>query len=490
MYEATWESVRAHEVPTWFHDAKLGIFLHWGLYSVPGWAPQVADIQSLMRDEGPAHMLANNPYAEWYLNSMQIPHSPTQQHHSATYGDSHPYSAFAEEFNQRSEGADLGALAALCNRAGARYVVVTTKHHDGFCLWPSAQLHPKMGAYHTSRDLVGDLTQAVVAHGMRMGLYYSGGYDWPYNDAVLSRASDAVLAVPTGEGYRSYAEAHVRELIDRYRPSVLWNDIGWPAGGNLAALFAHCYNTVEECAINDRWLESNLPRNAVTDLVVRGAGELAERMWRFIPQHRKELTFPAANHYDFTTPEYKQFDRISERKWEATRGVGHSFGANRHERPEDIVTATELVRSFVDIVAKNGNLLIGIGPEPDGTIPEVQRAPLEGLGAWLSVNGEAIYGTRPWTTAEGVTTEGTPLRFTQREDLVYAILTEAPGERRFSLRDIDASDVTDIRLVGVEDGLEWSTVDGRLHITLPERLPVSPAHTLRIEPSSGIRKLT
>ena len=113
--------------------------------------------------------------------------------------------------------------------------------------------HPVKGTYHAGRDLVGDLTEAVRGRRMRMGLYYSGGYDWPYNDAVLTRASDAVLAAPQDRRYREYVTAQVRELIDSYEPSVLWNDIAWPSGGNLAELFAHYYNSVDDGVINDRW---------------------------------------------------------------------------------------------------------------------------------------------------------------------------------------------------------------------------------------------
>src|SRR5262249_47865296 len=157
----------------------------------------------------------------------------------------------------------------------------------------------------------------------------------------------------------------------------------WPAGGDLAELFAHYYNEVDDGVVNDRWTESTLPRSPVAEQVLSGIGALVEGAWRFIPEGRKRLTFPAAPPHDFRTPEYSSYDDIKRKKWEATRGVGHSFGANRNERPTDIVTSTELVRSFVDIVSKNGNLLIGIGPQPDGTIPDEQRAPLRGLGEWL-----------------------------------------------------------------------------------------------------------
>jgi alpha-L-fucosidase len=230
MYEGTWDSVRTHRVPTWYDDAKLGVFVHWGLYSVPGWAPRVPDIQRLLVEDGPRRMLRENPYAEWYLNTMHIRGSPTERHHADVYGDSYPYDNFVNVFDDASAGADLDVLASLCEAAGARYVVLTTKHHDGFALWPSAVPHPVKGDYHARRDLVGDLSEAVLSRRMRMGLYYSGGYDWPYNGALLRHAADALLAVPHGQRYAEYVTAHVRELIDRYEPSVLWNDIGWPNG--------------------------------------------------------------------------------------------------------------------------------------------------------------------------------------------------------------------------------------------------------------------
>lgn len=483
-YQPTWDSVSEHPLPSWYDDAKLGIFVHWGLYSVPGWAPQVPDIQEMLRNQGPKAMLRDNPYAEWYLNSMRVPGSPTQRHHRETYGDV-PYDAFLEAFDEGSTAADLDALAGVCRDAGARYVVLTTKHHDGFTLWPASRPHPRKGRYHARRDVVGALSDAVRGQGMRMGLYYSGGYDWPFNDALLTNPADAMLAVPTGPDYLDYATAHVRELIERYRPSVLWNDICWPAGGNLAELFADYYNAVPDGVVNDRWLQPTSPRNRATDAVARGAGDVMQAMWRFLPEGWKSLTFPAATHYDFTTPEYATFDRIEAGKWESTRGVGHSFGANRNERPEDIVTATGLIRGFCDIVSKNGNLLIGIGPDASGSIPEEQRAPLSGLGEWMSANGDAIYGTRPWVTPSSRTSEDTEVRFTTRDGTVYALLVDQPGRPQFSLRHTDASSVTSVRLLGESMDLPWGVSDGALRVTLPERLPVSAAHVLAVEGGLG-----
>jgi alpha-L-fucosidase len=425
-------------------------------------------------------MLRDNPYAEWYFNSMQIPGSPTQEHHRETYGDDYPYDNFVDPFNEASAGADLDALAELCRQAGAGYVVLTAKHHEGFTLWRASQKHPKKGWYHARRDLVSELSAAVRAQGMRMGLYYSGGYDWPYNGAVMRRPADAVLAVPKGPDYLEYVTNHVRELIDRYRPSILWNDISWPSGGNLAELFAYFYNSVEEGVINDRWVESALPRNPITDGMIGLAGDLLQAMWRFIPDGRKKLVFSGSKHYDFRTPEYAQFDRISSRKWESTRGVGKSFGANRNEAPRDIVSTTELVQSFCDIVSKNGNLLIGIGPSPDGSIPAEQQVPLRGLGDWMSINREAIVGTRPWTIAESVTSTGDQVRFTQKAGVTYAIIFGRPTGTTVTMVHVDVTDVTEVALLGSEGPVTWSALHNELHVDVSDRLPESPAWVLRI----------
>ena len=479
MYQPTWDSVATHPLPAWYDDAKLGVFLHWGLYSVPGWAPQVPDIQELLKEKGPAEMLRDNPYAEWYLNSSRIEGSPTWQHQRDTYGPDATYDDFVPVFDDGTAGADMDAIAEVCRDAGAGYVVLTTKHHEGFCMWPSAIEHPRKGRYRARRDLVGDLTRAVRGAGMRMGLYYSGGYDWPYNDALMTNPADSFLAVPHTPDYVEYATSHVRELISKYEPSVLWNDICWPAGGDLPALFAEYYNAVPDGVINDRWIEPPQHRGTVADSVARAGGVLLQRFWALIPDSHKSLTFPANHHYDFRTPEYAKFDTVQAKKWESTRGVGHSFGANRNERPEDIVTATELVRSFADIVSKNGNLLIGVGPDQFGRFPGEQLVPLRGLGSWLRVNGEAIYRTRPWLIPQTTTSAGTEVRFTARGGAVNAILLDVP-ERELTLRGVDASGVTGVRVLGIDEPADWVVSGGALTVRLPERIPVSPAHVLAL----------
>jgi alpha-L-fucosidase len=208
-------------------------------------------------------------------------------------------------------------------------------------------------------------------------------------------------------------------------------------------------------------------------------GALVQLAWPLIPARRKRLTFPSPRHCDFRTPEYELSRATTAHKWEMCRGVGRSFGANRTERPEDIIGDTELIQMFCDVVANNGNLLIGVGPRPDGTVPEAQQAPLLGLGRWLGANGEAIYGSRPWVVSESTTLEGTPVRFTKSGEGVYALVIGMPGGRRVTLRDVDGSGVRRVRVVATDELVDFVTdASGALTVTLPERLPVAAVTAL------------
>ena len=477
---AGWERLEGRRLPAWYDDVKLGVFIHWGPYSVPQWAPRVPDIQELLRDGGPSRMLKENPYAEWYLNTMQIPGSPTQEHHEATYGADYSYRRFSEEFSRQAETADVDQIAELAQAAGAGYVVLTTKHHDGYTLWPSDHPHPKLGTYGSPRDLVGDVDRAVRARGMRTGLYYSGGYDWPFNDAVLTGPADSVLAVPADPGYARYAEDHVRELIDRYSPAILWNDIGWPATTDLPSLFSDFYDAVPDGVVNDRWAQTDLKRGGGTEAVVRGVAGLVQLVWKLIPAEHRELTFPATPHHDFTTPEYARYEEIVAKKWETTRGIGNSFAANRNEDPADIVPAHELVHMLVDVVSKNGNLLIGVGPLPDGSVPPEQQAPLRALGRWLHENGSAIRGSRPWVRPAATASGGTELRFTLTGTDVNVITLGTPTSRELVVQGVSAGPDASALLVSTGQPLEITANDDGVRVRLPERLPVSPAHVIRL----------
>ena len=475
MTDREWTPLLGRELPTWYDDAKLGIFLHWGLYSVPAWAPRVDSVDEIMRTKGPAGMYRSNPYSEWYANSYRVKGSPTWRHHRETYGDA-DYDIFRAPFDRGSAGADMDALAGVAREAGADYVVLTTKHHEGFTLWPSALRHPTLGYYAAQRDLVGDLADAVRAQGMRFGVYYSGGYDWPFNGAVMRTLADSGLAMPADPAYVAYAEAHVRELIERYQPSILWNDIGWPGGGSLAALFADYYNTVPDGVVNNRWAEGPATRTALSRFGERARGALIGAVWPLLPDSVKQLNFPGAAHADFTTPEYHSYPTIQDKPWELTRGIGRSFAFNTNEGADDYLSVDELVHTLADVTSKNGRMLLGLGPDAAGVISEDQRRIAAGLGAWLARNGEAITSTRPYTRAEGRFAD---VRYTTRADRLYAIVpsTETRDRRELVLDVVPREQ--QVSLVG-GDLLETAERDGRLVVRLPERLPEAPAHAVRV----------
>ena len=185
-------------------------------------------------------------------------------------------------------------------------------------------------------------------------------------------------------------------------------------------------------------------------------------------------------HADFTTPEYAQMDDITEAKWEACRGIGHSFGLNRNAPDDDLLSVDALVHLLVDIVSKNGNLLLNVGPAADGRIPHAQAERLLGLGWWLKVNGEAIYATRPWTRAVGSTTEGLGVRFTSSGDTVYAIALGRPSSRTLTIRDLPVDGTVTVEMLGHHAPLTWRARGTDLEVTLPAEPIDTPAVALRI----------
>lgn len=439
-YEATIESLDQHSLPQWYDDAKLGIFIHWGLYSVPGWAPLVHPEHDFRSPD----YITNNPYAEWYLNTMRLGGSPTQKYHREHYGADYDYYNFAPVFNREVQKWNPDEWAKVFHATGAKYVVLTTKHHDGFTLWPSATKNPTLppDRQHASRDIVGELTAAVRKQGLRMGLYYSGGYDWTFVPGPIRVAADHEKVKPQSEAYGKYADAQVRELIERYKPDVLWNDIDYPKSGHALEIMAEYYNAIPDGVIDNRF---------------------------------------GVKHSDFGTPEYKNVDKIDPKKWEECRGLGRSFGYNRAEGEAETISAADLIHLLVDIVSKNGNLLLDVGPEADGTIPMVQMERLQALGDWLRVNGEAIYATHPWNRAEGTTAQGVAVRFTKKDSSVYAILLGDVTTNSVTVKNLAAAPGSKIYLLGDEKPLAWSQDGPDVTISLPTELTGKYAYALRIE---------
>lgn len=466
---------------SWFDEAKLGVFVHWGLYSVPAWAPLGPDLQTLLHDEGPREMLRRMPYAEWYMNTMAIPGSPTRAHHVATRGADFAYDDFRPAFDEGSAEADLDAIAGLAADAGAGYLVLTSKHSDGFALWPTAQKHPSKGDWHARRDLVGGLADAVRASGLRMGLYYCAGYDWSYVGHPMRRGADLLLGIPTTRDYERFAAAQVRELVDRYAPDVLWGDVAWPVGEEIDALVAHYRAKVPDGLVNDRFAVipglDGRPRRAL----LRVAGRAVEALWSRLPSERRRLVFPPSPLADFTTPEYRVPDILPEGKWELARGIGHSFGANLAEGPGEILAGDALVRLFCEVVAGGGNLLVGVGPDAHGRVSEPQAAPLRELGAWLRRNAAAIRGSRPWTVSGGRTAGGGRWAATVTAGVVHLLLLDPPARGDVVVRGLSSERVVAAHHLGLDRSLAVRASGGDLVVSLPSGRPAEAVEVVRLE---------
>ncbi|MFC9897124.1 alpha-L-fucosidase [Nocardia sp. NPDC127579] len=425
-YDSTLDSLRKHPLPAWFQDAKFGIMLHWGPYSVPGFAPTGRTFtETVVGDYD--HALTRSPYAEDYANQIKDPDSPAAAYHRATYGAA-DYADIARKFEAELAGWDPDAWAESFRAAGASYVVLTAKYADGYALWPSAVHNPHAPDFRSKRDLVGELAAAVRARGMKFGLYYSGGVDWTFQPRVVNTLGD-YLFLPYGADYADYAEAQVRELVQRYRPDILWNDIGWPTGQQrLNALFADYYNTVPEGVVNDRWQTASFRKQIMGWQPLRwGFDRFMEWVVSRPGGADRLATPPAVPHSDFRTPEYTGFDTVQDTFWQQDRGIGGSFGYNRQETDADYARPADLLADLAEAAANNGALLLNVGPSGgSGVIVPEQQARLEAIGAWLAVNREAVDGTRPWQTSTASAADGTRVVFTRRGSEIYLIVLGCP----------------------------------------------------------------
>jgi alpha-L-fucosidase len=461
-FEASWDSLDARPMPSWFQDAKFGIFIHWGVYSVPAYAPVI-----------PGRLA----YAEWYWNAMtrgkgEKPdpiQAGTWAFHRVHYGPEFDYRDFAPQF--RAELFDAAHWAAVFARSGARYVVPTSKHHEGFALWPSREASATWGRPWNAaeigprRDLLGELAKAVRAAGLRFGFYYSL-YEW-YNPLWVTDKPRYV---------REHMIPQFKDVVTRYEPSIIFSDGEWDLTSSewrTPELLAWLFNESaarDEVVVNDRWGKDT--------------------------RHK---------HGGYWTTEYTPGMAEATHAWEESRGMGYSYGYNRAERLDDYRTGRELVTSLVDIVSRGGNLLLDIGPAADGTIPVVMEQRLAEIGAWLAVNGEAIYGTRPFTVSKQWSEGRVPsidfnkeynaaydlsklvgepsggnaaieAFFTRKGDAVYAILPRWPG-RRFLWKGTAGPSPRTISLLGAPGSLRFTRrpagsgsaqPGGAIEVELPE----------------------
>jgi alpha-L-fucosidase len=444
-YQPDWESIDSRPTPDWFEDARFGIFIHWGVYSVPAYAPV-------------------GKYAEWYWNALskgpedQGKPNLTWQFHRANYGEKFPYQNFAPMF--RAEMFDPDYWADVFAKSGAKYVVLTSKHHDGFALWPSENANSawkrpwNASVIGPKRDLLGDLSAAVRKRGLRMGFYYSL-YEW-FNPLWLKDRDRYVT---------QHMHPQFKDLVTRYRPSIIFADGEWDMPSQQwksPELLAWLFNesaVKDDVVINDRWGKDS--------------------------RHK---------HGGYYTTEYTAGLEGSSHPWEESRGMGFSYGYNRAEQLNDYRTGRELVFMLVDLVSRGGNLLLDIGPTADGRIPVIMQQRLIEMGHWLAANGEAIYKSRPWKRTRQWS-EGEQLKletgqymthysvmefiepkkpgqavieafFTSHGDDVYAIVPGWPGSR-FVVKNVEAPADMKASLLGTDADLKWTAEGDGVAVEMP-----------------------
>jgi alpha-L-fucosidase len=459
-YEASWESLDRRPMPEWFLDAKFGVFIHWGVYSVPAWG-------------------VKGEYAEWYwrhVRSDDPKDAKWREFHTKNYGADFDYMDFAPKFT--AELFDAAQWADVFARAGVRYVVPTSKHHEGFALWPSAEASRTWGRPWNAveigpkRDLMSELATATRTKGMKFGFYYSL-YEW-FNPLWLSDKPRYVT---------EHMIPQFKDVVTRYEPAIIFSDGEWDIPSKdwkSEALLAWLFNesaVKDHVVVNDRW--------------------------------GKETRH---NHGGYFTTEYTAGMQDGSHPWEESRGMAYSYGLNRSERADDYKTSRELILVLVDLVSRGGNLLLDIGPDADGTIPPLMEERLLDIGAWLNVNGEAIYGTRTaarvcqWTEGERPKQEygeymvkyalldqvgqqsrdGRAVKqvfFTKKPEALYAITAGWPGAT-LVLRDVRVPPGAEITMLGVPGALEWRATGGAIEITMPalgpDEAPCQHAFALKI----------
>jgi alpha-L-fucosidase len=381
-------------------------------------------------------------YAEWYWRKMDQP-GKVQKHfkdfHSRTYGPNFRYQDFASMF--KAELFNPEKWAELFKESGAKYVVLTSKHHEGFTLWPSAQSwnwnSVDVGPH---RDLCGDLTNAVKNAGLHMGFYYSL-YEW-YNPVYLNDLPAYV---------NEHMIPQMKDLVNRYKPDILWTDGEWDKPSKewkSEEFLAWLYNespAKNNIVVNDRWGSETRSKHGGIYTTEYGLVGDKEGIENTVPH-----------------------------PWEECRGIGTSFGYNRTEGLADYSTSEQLIRLLVSTVAAGGNLLLDIGPAADGTIPVIMQQRLMEMGKWLKTNGEAIYGTRSFIKSkkdEGINPEtNKTIFFTQKNNVVYIICPDWP-KNEIILRGVTSTDKIKVSMLGTDNPVSVKNSGGNLIITPPRLTP-------------------
>jgi len=457
----TWDAIDNHPIPQWWTDAKFGIFIHWGPYSVPAFS-RVGD------------------YSEWYWQDLVNPkrggHKTVRAFHDATYGTGFTYPDFVPDFT--CELFDPNQWANVFEASGAKYVVLTSKHHDGYCLWPSKEADQSWGRPWSStnsgpqRDLLGELTDAVRQTDLKMGIYYSL-YEW-FNPLYKA---DVDLFV------EKHMIPQFKDVVNRYAPSVIFSDGEWD----------HPYTTWKSTELLT-WLYNESP--CKDDVVINDR-------WGKNSRHQ---------HGAYYTTEYGSGMPNADTPWEENRGMAHSFGYSRTENLADYNTSQEFVYMLIDIVSRGGNFLLDIGPTADGRVPVIMQERLQDIGDWLKVNGEAIYGTFPykrtcqWTEGDiaeekrgrykikydvlKLTVQPDPgcatkeIFFTQKDSTLYCICPVFP-DGSLTVTNLALPASARITMLGSDAQIKWKQTGDHVALKMPglnpSKMPCQYAWTFKVD---------
>ncbi len=448
-WKPTPESIDAHQAPEWFKDAKFGMFIDWGLWSVAGWAPK--------KEKGAM-------YPDWYELLMEQDgyfdaDSAFRAYHVKNWGKDFKRDDFIPLFTARKY--QPKKLVDIAKDAGMKYIVPFSKHHGGFCLWPSSYTQRDAMDMGPKKDLIKPLVESCQKEGLKFGFYFSIE-DWEYpmigtdgklqnriwGDSIKPYTPDLEKKlsgkIPVKDFTAEYLVPQATEFIDKYDPDLIWYDGDWSTKAETLHTYdiaAYFYNKTEgrkEVAVNDRY-------------GIEGGKWLRFKRGDFY-----------TNEYGAMEKEAKQSIRV----WEACRGISQSFGYNWQDTDDNVISSKKFIDMFVDIVSHGGNLLLIVNLDGQGALPKIQENRLQDIGKWLKVNGEGIYATRPYKqNAEG------SVSYTQSKDgqYVYAILKEWPGNE-LHLKGVKPTKGSKIELLGHSNSLEWIDSNEGVIIKLPIQL--------------------
>lgn len=466
-YKPFTDSLDKHRVPQWYADAKLGIFFDWGLYSIAGYG---------------AKGWSRARYPDWYLSHM---YTQCAEYHKKTWGENFHRDDFIPLFT--AENFDANAVVQLAKEAGARYFVPFSKHHDGFCLWDSKYTRRDAVDMSPHRDLSREMVEACNKAGLKHGFYFSvEDYEYPIIDADnklkirywsksmapdnagLAEENQEVYApfnsalhnrmvsgkVPVNNFIDEYLVPQAKDYIDKYQPDILWFDGEWQRPAEYYKtpdIVAYFYNTIgqtKEVVANDR--------------LGKGTRGL---------------------HGDFYTSETDEVTDAMTEVWEENRSMSESYGYNHTDSLSNYLTPNDLIEMFVRIVAKGGNLNLIVNPDGTGHVPQIQIDLLRELGAWLSVNGEAIYGTQPYEVTCDNTQLGQPVWYTRSRDgkYGYAIVFHWPLSETFICKGANMIWDTPVYMLGWDKPLEWVDT-GKKHWGMSARIPDEMLHNPALRP--------